>query len=894
MLLKPFNLFNFQNKSTLSDTSIKEHQNFAENLLKEMKQSHQNDKSIKNSEILNLLKENKGEIIQSKVLEWLSQLSPENKIKICTIQCKWLIEILYQMYLLFQRDNRITFEPSDEMLFFFNEFNSLDSLNLLIYDKISSLDEIDSNNNEKEEEEINSNEKKNKEENDDIIFYKKYFVSSKKKENKNEEKIQYEKDFLQYIKIISLNDDQIDTITISVDLLSDMDKFKRCFKFFSNDYYFKDWLLPLKNKKGIYNFMLPSWMHKKNISFSFCQIIIGFLEQHILLNYEYFYYTNKIYDLSYHKNIINIYEENNILEVKLKNKSELIDKIFSSKIIEKIIEQIKKNKKYLDIYSKFRNICNKVYFDKYNFPLFDRNIFFENGLNSIISEEFKDYLKDIKNEKLRIKKAIDILTFLDFNKIINSRQLIYASFRANLLKYFCDKTNDKLNNEKIKNEDDIKESNEEKINKINEIHNLYTKDEQDSNSSNDKLKRIISKTSLGTKYQTEQFSLCDDSFSINSDTSLNIVANNNSDSSKINNVNKTFIQPNYNINTYYINNMNNLNNLFSMYYYSYYDKGINHYCSITNNNLVILNNLKVLKINIIKRIINDNLKDKFDITFGDYGSFFTGLSIEGSDMDICINYKNKGNLDLNFYNELYDLLLKQKPLLFNINKVPTKGIPLIKIEIDITEEIKKTPLNNYYRYLDYDDLTKIKIDITITDNEEYLKDLQKNVDYVQNSIKNYPQIKPVILFLKRYFKKKNMNKVYYEGISSFSLFLITLNAIKSYEKDMKNKQIGVSQLLFLILNKFSFFDFYHKGLGIDNYDYILKDENLDETLYILNPLTGKNVANGRCKGEKLRQTFFNILSLLNNEINNFRTYFYNGFYPFNIPAINSINALFNS
>ncbi len=140
----------------------------------------------------------------------------------------------------------------------------------------------------------------------------------------------------------------------------------------------------------------------------------------------------------------------------------------------------------------------------------------------------------------------------------------------------------------------------------------------------------------------------------------------------------------------------------------------------------------------------------------------------------------------------------------------------------------------------------------------------------------------------------NMNKVYYEGISSFSLFLIALNAIKSYEKDMKNIQIGVSQLLFLILNKFSFFDFYHKGLGIDNYDYILEDENLDETLHILNPLTGKNVANGRCKGEKLRQTFFNLLILLNNEINNFRAYFYNGFYPFNFPAINSINALFNS
>ena len=305
-------------------------------------------------------------------------------------------------------------------------------------------------------------------------------------------------------------------------------------------------------------------------------------------------------------------------------------------------------------------------------------------------------------------------------------------------------------------------------------------------------------------------------------------------------------------------------------------------------------NLREQKLKIIENIIINNLQDEFDIVLGHYGSHFTGLSIEGSDIDICLIYKPKNNSNLNFCEELYKLLLKQKPLLYNIIPIFNTEIPLLKIEIDITEEIKKTPLKNWYGYIDYEDLSKIKIDINMSDNMEYLEISKKNVEYVKKVIKTYPQIKPVLLFLKRYFKKMKMNKVFHGGISSYSLFLLVLNVIKSELKEKPNIQINNSQLLFSVLKKFSFFNFGYKGIGIDNYDYVLGIDNYEENLYILNPLTSKNVAKGRCRGEKLKKAFYNAYYLLSCEINYFRNFFNIGFYPFNKPPINSIIALFNS
>ena len=809
---------------------IKENKNLEENLIKEMKW---------NSDYKNI-KEIKREELNNNILNWLFfELNDEERKKICVIQSKILINILIQMYLLFQKNKEVVFKPVDDIKIFFTESTSLNSF-IFLNDKVSSMDDNIINKKEVEENSINNN-------ND--LYYKNYFNSYflKKEEIKNEE----EGDFIKFIKIISLNNDEFNTIMISNDLISDIEKFKKYFKINTNDKYFKDWLWPFENENKEISFTMPVWMCKNNLKFNFCQIIFGFFERQILLNYEYFYYTKKINQLSYFKDITKLYEDNLILENLLLNDLKTFDKFISKAIIHTIIKKIKKKNEYKIINKEIRDICNKVYFDNFNFPLFSRDKLYEDGFDQIIVNEIKEYIKGSNDDSHRVIKFIDKLTFLNFSDIINFSQFIYSSYRFFLIKYLL-----------------MQKKN--KINKINEIHNIYSHSDKNLK---DNSNSFISKNSIKTDYKSEELSICDDdSFSINSDLSqksYKTVTNNRSNNIIIN------------------------NNAFDFYCNAYYTKGLNDYCQITERNLSILNNLKNQKLNKLINIINENLKDKFDLTIGYYGSYFTGLSIEGSDMDICIIYKEKENVDLNFCKELYNLLFRQKPFIYSIKEINSE-IPLIKLEIDITDEIKPFLCNCPCKYLDYEDLTKIKIDINVSDNKELLENSQKNVEYINNMVKKFPQIRPVLLFLKRYFKRMKMNKVYFAGISSYSLFLLTLNTIKSHLKEYPKYNLGITELLLKVLKKFSTFNFRNNGIGVNNYDYTLDINNDDETLYIFDPLTGKNISYGRCKGEKLRKTFLNAYALLSKEMNIFRYYFNLGINPFNMFPINSFISIFFS
>ena len=808
----------FEKKNPSSITLIEENKNLEENLIKEMKVN-----------INKNIKEIKGEELKNKVLNWLFiELDEEERKKICVIKSKMLINILIQIYLLFQKGNdKVELEPIDDIEIFFNESTSLNSFKLF-----SSMDE-------RKEGKENSEKKIDV---DELYYYKKYFHSylSKKEE---------EEDFIKFIKIISLNDDdEFNTIMISNELTSDIEKFKKYFKICTNDNYFEDWLWPFENKNRELNFTMPVWMCKhfeKNLKFSFGQIIFGFFERQILLNYEYFYYTNKIYKLSYLKDITKLYEDNKTLENLLLNDLITFNKFISKAIINTIIKNIKKKEKYKKKNKEIRDICNKVYFDNFNFPFISRDKLYEVGFDQIIVNEIKSYINGSKDDNLRVKKFVDKLTFLNFSDIINFSQFIYSSYRYFLIKYLSMEEAKKIN----------------KINKINEIHNIYSKSSKNVNDNSN------SKNSIRTDYKSEKLSICDDdSFSINSDISQ-----------------KSYKTMTSNENNNYIHN-----NPFEIFCNNYYTKGLNDYCMITENNLSILNNIRKQKLNKLINIINEKFKNNFDLTIGNYGSYFTDLSIEGSDMDICIIHKAKENANLNFYDELYNLLKEQKPFLYNIQQIYSE-IPLIKLEIDITDEIK-TPLCNIFNYIKYEDLTRIKIDINVSDNQEYLKNCEKNVEYVKSMVKKFPQIRPVLLFLKRYFKNMNMNKVYFGGISSYSLFLLTLNTIKSYSKN----HLGISQLLLKVLEKFSSFDFKRKGISTNNYDYKLDFDNDDESLFILDPLTGKNVSYGRCKGGKLKKTFYNAYKLISEEMNKLKYCFYSGIYLINMCPINSFISVLNS
>ena len=94
------------------------------------------------------------------------------------------------------------------------------------------------------------------------------------------------------------------------------------------------------------------------------------------------------------------------------------------------------------------------------------------------------------------------------------------------------------------------------------------------------------------------------------------------------------------------------------------------------------------------------------------------------------------------------------------------------------------------------------------------------MSYINKSLTEYPQIKSILLFLKRYFKQMNMNKNYTGGLCSYSLFLLVLSFCKC------NKQCESStKLLYYFMENFTYFDYCNYCIDVKSDNcYILKDK----------------------------------------------------------------------
>ena len=935
MISTPFIFLKSKQLSCQKETFVKDIQVFAENLIKKKKKFEEN--ASKEQSKFNPAKKENKELIQKKVLSFISKLSLEERMKLFTLSNKWLVEVLIQLFSLYEDNNRITFGLNNEMAPFIGEenkcwkcgheihdneydLNSYYSTNLLDSQYISYCDVCEHPRlNYKNSNDLYYYNKSNE---TDAFSYKLYFkIYNNLEENEDISRIQMESDILKYIKIIK----PYDIITFDKELLLDLEKLKKFFEYFTQNNCFKDWIIPTENELGKH-FNLPKWVHKI-ASLTFFQILIIFFEQHILLNYEYFFYTNRIYQTKYQEKMEELYDEINSKVNQVNIEAISIEKIFSENIIKDHIKELKHNNNNND------ELSTKIY------------------------NELENKIKDYNDSKEKVIKLLEKLSFLDLDEVVNKREPIYESYKNYIFEILENQIANELwddfnqkkkgkkhkKNKKAKNKNinevaddkkEIKEDNKEENKKIEEENqnvineekeNKSTKDEnvnenkicvkekkekkkefflftnfnkskkskrvatkkkkanlvkKDDDDSDGELKRIISKNSIST-YKSSNIQIeNEECFSIISGVTENIFQGkikslefppqkDIQNSSNNNDIQSLNIDNNNNSNDYpkfFKSYESYLYNNFNDWFNSFYDDGIANYCKITQNNVSILNNLKdkYFKI-IIDDIIKKNFKDKYDLKFKFYGSSCTDLSIEGSDSDCCIFFKekmqNKQN-NLSFKEELYSLLeeneQKREDISYELKQIFKTRIPRIIVKIDIRNDLKKCPLNNIYKYLSDDDMSYIQIDFTFTQEENYLMNLDKSIQYVKQKLEEFPPLRPVLLVLKRYFKNMGMNEVYKGGISSYSLFLLDLYSIFNYQKENPRFKIRSSQFLFRIFEKFSFFNFYQYGIGTDNNDYFLGFYNELEILYILDPLTGNNVAsNGKCKGKDLKTIFLN-------------------------------------
>ena len=329
-------------------------------------------------------------------------------------------------------------------------------------------------------------------------------------------------------------------------------------------------------------------------------------------------------------------------------------------------------------------------------------------------------------------------------------------------------------------------------------------------------------------------------------------------------------------------------------------KNILNFENIVDNNLKEINVYREKIINKFKKFIIDNLSNKYYIKFLFYGSYSTGLSIESSDIDILIKFQKKEEDEENIIDnqkhihELIFLLNEYFKKYINelniekINPIYTASIPVLKIECllkDIIPEDIQKRLSENYLFNFENELLKLNFDFTFLEVDDIDKDQiipsQKIIKFIKDSIIIYPNIKPIILILKRYMQIQKLNSSYHGGISSFSLFLL----LASYNKQLfnenklldKNKDFEnlLGQILYGFFMFYSNFNFEIHSIDLNkNNPFILLEEFNESNITLIDPITGLNAAKSTFKLDQIKFAFNNAILRINeiffNNINSIK------------------------
>lgn len=270
---------------------------------------------------------------------------------------------------------------------------------------------------------------------------------------------------------------------------------------------------------------------------------------------------------------------------------------------------------------------------------------------------------------------------------------------------------------------------------------------------------------------------------------------------------------------------------------------------------------------------------KVDFLCSFYGSTISGLSIENSDIDILVKIKENKQETNYLKNIMKDLVaqLKAKNINFinNINPILSASVPVIKLECDLcNDESFSHEINTLIKKYDlsYNDITKLYFDITFfeVENEQNKIPSELMIDYIKESLMIYPKIIDIIYIMKKYLFIRKLNKSYQGGISSYSLFLLTLSFVKCFKN---NYDLPIGSILIDYLSYYSNFDFYSTVIQPNKDDNIFSliegNSNFQQSkLNIIDPITGLNVAKSTFKIEQIKEAF---AEGLNNIISNLYT-----------------------
>ena len=236
-----------------------------------------------------------------------------------------------------------------------------------------------------------------------------------------------------------------------------------------------------------------------------------------------------------------------------------------------------------------------------------------------------------------------------------------------------------------------------------------------------------------------------------------------------------------------------------------------------------------------------------------YGSQATDLSLEESDVDLLVSYLSENECSEEIYDAVY-LNVVKSGLFKNVQAFPKATFPIIKLEYELQNK------DTIKIDMSFQNLRSIQINPNIMPTPPSIQIIQ----YIKQSIAYLPNLKPIILILKKVLKLYDLNNYYKGGLSSLSVVLLVLAFYKYKINKSTNKKCineGYLGCFFIQLLKFySKFpmDFY--GIDINrNMPYYTKpkDEKLT-SLVIHDPITYVNISAGTYCWEEIQSKFASI------------------------------------
>ncbi|ANQ09670.1 Uncharacterized protein PCOAH_00042630 [Plasmodium coatneyi] len=168
-------------------------------------------------------------------------------------------------------------------------------------------------------------------------------------------------------------------------------------------------------------------------------------------------------------------------------------------------------------------------------------------------------------------------------------------------------------------------------------------------------------------------------------------------------------------------------------------------------------------------------------TMQPFGSFVTGLSIPGSDLDVCF---------LNIPLDDLDALL-------------TISYALVKLEMVADIRIIKDARVKILKYTDKE--TGVQVDVCTNQLSS-----RQTTDFIKSKMEKYVYLRPLVILLKFFLNSRNLNETYIGGIGSFLLCCMVLHFLQLHPTTFDWNVFNNSYLVKLLLEFFSFYSIDYK------------------------------------------------------------------------------------